>query len=160
MGRISRIASVPWRTSKFISQATQNGHNVPLQLLWMLAGAFIAVAIFTQVLQTGATYFAVQLAWSATNTLRTDLAGHALSLDMSYHTATSPGDIIERVDGDVATLARFFSRFVVYVLGNGLLMVGVLGLLYHVDWRVGLGLSAFVALALTAFESVIVSVAL
>jgi len=29
-------------------------------------------------------------------------------------------------------------------------MVGVLGLLYHVDWRIGLGLSAFVALALTA----------
>src|SRR5581483_9273745 len=45
-------------------------------------------------------------------------------------------------------LARFFSRFVVYVLGNGLLMVGLLVLLYHVDWRIGLGLSAFVALAL------------
>ena len=50
----------------------------------------------------------------------------------------------------MATLARFFSRFVVYVLGNGLLMLGVLALLFHVDWRIGLGLSAFVVLALTA----------
>jgi len=62
--------------------------------------------------------------------------------------------LIERVDGDVATLARFFSRFVVYVLGNGVLMVGVLALLYHLDGRVGLGLSAFVALALTAMPRI------
>jgi ABC-type multidrug transport system fused ATPase/permease subunit len=39
---------------------------------------------------------------------------------------------------------------VISVLGNGLLLLGVLGLLYHVDWRVGLAMSAFVVLALAA----------
>src|SRR5258706_332507 len=73
---------------------------------------------------------------------------HLLRLDATFHTAHTSGELIERVDGDVATLARFFSRFVVYVLGDGLLVVGVLGLLIHVDWRVGLGLSVFVVLAL------------
>jgi ABC-type multidrug transport system fused ATPase/permease subunit len=43
---------------------------------------------------------------------------------------------------------------VVNVLGNGALMLGVLALLYHVDWRIGLGLSAFVALALTAMARI------
>jgi ABC-type multidrug transport system fused ATPase/permease subunit len=36
------------------------------------------------------------------------------------------------------------------VLGNCILMLGVLALLFHVDWRIGLGLSAFVGLALAA----------
>src|SRR5260370_14574426 len=73
-----------------------------------------------------------------------------LRVDARCHTAHTPGELIERVDGDVATLARFFSRFVVSVLGNGLLLLGVLGLLYHVDWRAGLAMSAFVVLALIA----------
>src|SRR4029079_5359757 len=46
--------------------------------------------------------------------------------------------------------ARFFSRFVVSILGNGVLIAGVLGLLAYVDWRVGLGLSTFFVLALIA----------
>jgi ATP-binding cassette subfamily B protein len=90
------------------------------------------------------------VSWAATNALRADLVAHLLRLDASFHTAHTPGELIERVDGDVGILARFFSRFVVYVLGNGLLIVGVLALLFHVDWRVGLGLGAFVALAVIA----------
>jgi ATP-binding cassette, subfamily B, bacterial len=88
--------------------------------------------------------------WTATNALRADLLAHLLRLDASFHTAHRPGELIERADGDVATLARFFSRFVVYILGNGLLLLGTIALLAILDWRVGLGLSAFVGLALVA----------
>ena len=54
------------------------------------------------------------------------LLDHLLHLDASYHTAHTPGELIERADGDVATLARFFSRFVVYILGNAVLILGML----------------------------------
>jgi ABC-type multidrug transport system fused ATPase/permease subunit len=93
---------------------------------------------------------AESVSWDATNALRIDLAAHVLRLDATFHTTHTQGDLIERVDGDVAMLARFFSRFVVYVVGNGLLMVGVLVLLFLVDWRVGVVLSAFVMVALIA----------
>ena len=43
-----------------------------------------------------------------------------------------------------------FPRFVVTLLGNLLLIVGVLVLLFTVDWRIGLGLSAFVVVAFVA----------
>ncbi len=110
----------------------------------------MGLALAGQGLAVAETYVAENVSWAATNALRADLVAHLLRLDATFHTAHTPGELIERVDGDVATLARFFSRFVVYVLGNGVLLVGVLGLLYHVDWRVGLGMSAFVVLALTA----------
>src|SRR5207237_7756642 len=44
-------------------------------------------------------------------------------------------------------LANFFSRFVVYVVGNALLLAGVLVLLWPIDWRISLALGASVVLA-------------
>ncbi|MGH2602137.1 MAG: ABC transporter ATP-binding protein, partial [Dehalococcoidia bacterium] len=113
-----------------------------------LALLTIGLALVGQGVAVAETYVAENVSWVATNALRADLVAHLLRLDATFHTAYTPGELIERVDGDVATLARFFSRFVVYVLGNAVLIAGVLVLLLFVDWRVGLGLSAFVALAL------------
>jgi ATP-binding cassette subfamily B protein len=137
----------PLVASHFIDQATSGGDWRGLIMLALLT---IGLALAGQGLAVAETYVAESVSWAATNALRADLLAHLLRLDATFHTAHTPGELIERVDGDVATLARFFSRFVVYILGNGLLMVGVLVLLYHVDWRVGLTMSAFVALALAA----------
>jgi len=146
-GAIGVQVVTPLVASRFIDQATSGG---ALRDLIVLALLTMGLALVGQVLAVAETYVAENVSWAATNALRADLLAHLLRLDATFHTAHTPGELIERVDGDVATLARFFSRFVVYVLGNGILMMGVLGLLYHVDWRVGLGLSALVALALTA----------
>jgi len=133
---------------RFIDTAVKGGRHMSLAPLWTLAGLFIAAAITTQLLQIGATYFSAQLAWGATNRMRRDLATHVLHLDMSYHTATSPGDIIERVDGDVAALANFFSQFVLQILGGLLLLLGILVVLVvGVDWRVGVAMGAVAAVA-------------
>jgi len=146
-GAIAVQVVTPLVASRFIDQATSGG---ALRDLIVLALLTVGLALVGQILAVAETYVAEKVSWAATNALRADLLAHLLRLDATFHTAHTPGELIERVDGDVATLAHFFSRFVVYVLGNGVLMLGVLGLLYHVDWRVGLGLSAFVALALTA----------
>jgi ABC-type multidrug transport system fused ATPase/permease subunit len=135
----------PLVAGRFIDQATAGG---ALRGLIYLALLTMGLALVGQGVAVAETYVAENVSWAATNALRADLLAHLLRLDASFHTAHTSGELIERVDGDVATLARFFSRFVVYVLGNGLLMVGVLALLFQVDWRIGLGLSAFVVLAL------------
>ncbi len=137
----------PLVMSNFIDQATSGGDLRALIVLALLA---MGLALAGQGLAVVETYVAENVSWAATNELRADLVAHLLRLDATFHTAHTPGELIERVDGDVATLARFFSRFVVSVLGNGLLLLGVLGLLYHVDWRVGLAMSVFVVLALIA----------
>src|SRR6185437_6632223 len=137
----------PLIVRRFIDTAAQGGAHASLSFLWVLAGAFIAAAIVTQVLQIGATYFSEQLAWTATNALRRDLATHTLDLDMSFHTATSPGDVIERVDGDVAALANFFSQFVLQIIGGALLLVGIFIVLIVADWRIGWALGAVAVVA-------------
>src|SRR5215470_673503 len=143
--------ATPLLASRFIDQATSGGDMAGLIILALLT---IGLALGGQGLAVAETYVAENVSWAATNALRADLVAHLLRLDASFHTAHTPGELIERVDGDVATMARFFSRFVVYVLGNALLVLGVLALLYCVDWRVGLALSGFVALAAVAMQRI------
>ncbi len=64
------------------------------------------------------TYLGENVAWTATNALRAELAWHCLNLDMSFHNDHTPGEMIERIDGDVTELANFFSQFVVTLIGN------------------------------------------
>ena len=145
-GTAVQLAS-PQIIRAFIDTAAQGGPDASVERLWMLAGLFIAVTLLAQFLQIGSTYFSEQLGWSATNRMRQDLAEHALRLDMAFHTAKSPGELIERVDGDVAALAAFFSQFILQIIGGALLLAGILVVLYLQDWRIGVLLTGFAVVA-------------
>jgi len=145
LGTIGLQLVNPQLMRSFIDTAQSGGASRTLVSLALL---FIGVALIQQVLSVLATYVSENVGWTATNSLRADLAEHCLRLDMSFHNAHTPGEMIERVDGDVTALANFFSQFVIQVLGNALLLVGVLGLLFQVDWRVGLALTIFSLLSL------------
>ncbi len=128
----------------FIDRAVQGD---PLQVLWGLGAIFLVVAIATQILNVLEAYVAQNIAMIVTNRLRSDLTRHCLSLDMSFHNARTPGEMIERVDGDVSKLSNFLSSFLVQLTLNSLLVVGILILLFALDWRVGLPVAISVIVA-------------
>ncbi len=114
-----------------------------LQFLTWTALAFIGIALLQQVIAVGVTYLGENVAWTATNALRAELAWHALNLDMRFHNDHTPGELIERIDGDVTELATFFSQFALNLVSNGLLLIGILIALFLEDWRAGLGFTIF-----------------
>lgn len=144
---IAMQLATPYVASLFIDEATS---GAAMQDLVTLAVATIVLALLAQAVAVAETWVAERISWSATNALREDVAAHLLHLDASFHHAHTPGELIERVDGDVGTLARVFSRFAVNVVGNALLMAAILILLWTVDWRIGLGVASFVCLAVAA----------
>lgn len=123
-----------------------------LQTLIVAALAFTAIALIQQAISVAATYVGQNVAWVATNALRVDLVRHCLELDMSFHNNHSPGELIERIDGDVAELSTFFSQLVIGVVGNLLLLLGILVVLFLEDWRVGLAFTLFAAIMLYALN--------
>ncbi|TMF24966.1 MAG: ABC transporter ATP-binding protein [Chloroflexi bacterium] len=124
--------------------------GVAVETLALVALGYVVVALVTQLLTAWAQYVGEDVGWTATNALRADLALHCLELDLGFHNARTPGELIERIDGDVTALAAFFSRFVVNVLGNLLLLLGILLVVAGEDWRAGLALAVFAAVALFA----------
>ena len=114
-----------------------------LQTLVRTAFLFIVLALVQQVVAVGVTYVGENVAWSATNALRAELAWHALNLDMRFHNDHTPGELIERIDGDVTELATFFSQFALNLISNGLLLIGILVALFLEDWRAGLAFAVY-----------------
>ena len=117
----------------------------PLRTLTWTALAFIGIALIQQVVSVAVKYLGENVAWSATNALRAELAEHALYLDMRFHNDRTPGELIERIDGDVTELATFFSEFALNLIANGLLLIGILAALFVEDWRAGLAFSVYSA---------------
>ena len=111
---------------------------------------FLLVALATQAVSIAETYVAENVGLTATNALRADLTQHCLGLDTEFLNAHTPGELIERIDGDVSALGNFFARFVIYILGNALLLVGLVALLVQIDWRVAMAVGGCVLLALVS----------
>lgn len=120
----------------------------PLTALLQLAVIFLAAALLKYLLTVVLTYISEDVGWRTTNALRADLATHCLRLDVAFHHRYAPGALIERIDGDVGLLARFFAQLVIQLLGNGLLLLGILVVLSAEDWRLGLGFLLFLVGAL------------
>jgi ABC-type multidrug transport system fused ATPase/permease subunit len=119
-----------------------------LNTLLMIGAGYLAVAVIQNWIPVGWQYVAQNVGMIATNRIRRDLMLHCLNLDIGFHNARTPGEMIERVDGDVTRLENFLSQFLVQLILNGLLLVGVIVLLFLLDWRVGLPILLGVLIAI------------
>ena len=112
-----------------------------------LALVFLAIAVTTQAIGVIVTRYATVTAWGTTNELRLRMTRHVLGLDHEFHRAHTPGELIQRVDGDVTSVSDFLSQVVPKAVGGVLLIAGMLGVLTVLDWRIGLGMLVYLAAA-------------
>ncbi|MFI7422164.1 ABC transporter ATP-binding protein [Nonomuraea sp. NPDC049684] len=132
--------AAPHVTRRFVDDAVA---GAGLRHLIVIALGYLGLAAAGQAARMAAAWLAGRLAWDGTNRLREHLAGHALGLDLAFHARHSPGELIERVDGDVAAVADFVVAFVLDVVAGLLLLAGVLAVVLAVDWRLGAALLAY-----------------
>lgn len=126
----------------------------PFPVILGTAFLYLGIALADQVISVLTTYVSEKLRWAATNALRVDLLAHCLRLDMPFHNVHTPGEMIERIDGDINALSNFFSQFVVQLLGSLFLLLGILLMLFHENWLAGLLFTAFAGLVLLALRRV------
>jgi ABC-type multidrug transport system fused ATPase/permease subunit len=135
----------PQQLSRFVNRAQAGTTENALVTIAVL---FIVLTVVKQLVVGVAGYISEDVGWHATNALRADLMEHCLDLDMSFHKDHNAGELIERVDGDVEVLADSMSFIIFSVFGRALLALGILGLLFATDYRIGLILLAFSLLVL------------
>lgn len=122
--------------------------EITARMLTIAAVLFISVALVQQGVGVAAAYMGEYVAWVATNALREDLATHCLRLDMHFHHERSPGELIERIEGDALEFATFFSTIVVRVAANLLLLVGIIIVVFYVHWKMGVAFAIFTVVTL------------
>lgn len=124
----------PQLTRRFVDGAIGGDGTASLTLI---ALGYLGLAVSGQLARMLTAWLASRLAWDGTNRLRESLAEHALSLDMAYHGQRTPGEMIERVDGDVVALAEFVVAFLLDIVASLLLLLGVLVVVLTIDVRIG-----------------------
>ena len=113
-----------------------------------LALLFLMIAVVTQILAVIVVWLATVAAWRTTNDLRLTMTRHVLGLDHEFHRTHTPGELIQRVDGDVTSVSDFLSAVVTKAAGAAMLIGGIIIVLTVLDWRLGLGMAIYVGLAL------------
>lgn len=135
----------PQIVQQFIDTAASQG---TLSTLLLLAGLYLIIAALTQLITVAISYLGNDISWRATNTLRADLLKHCLGLDMHFHNRKTPGEMIERIDGDVTGMSNFFAMFIVQVIGSFILLAGILGFMFTVNWPIALAMAIFTLLSI------------
>jgi len=109
--------------------------------LTRLAGVYVVAALVGAALDLLVVWWSARVSWRAGNRLREQLAAHALRLEQAWHARHSPGQLIERIDGDVEAMAVFFADIAVRAAGNVVLIVGMLVVATVINPWVGLALT-------------------
>lgn len=120
---------------EFIDQVTT---AVPLGNIYLLAGLFLLLTAVKQGIGIVIAWLTQNIGWRATNGLRIDLTQHTMNLDMAFHKRFTPGQLVERVDGDINSLFGFFTTFITGIVMNVFMVIGVFTYFFLIDWRFAL----------------------
>jgi ATP-binding cassette subfamily B multidrug efflux pump len=78
--------------------------------------------------------------------LRRDIYRHLHRLPLAYFDTSPVGRLVTRVTNDVDALNELFTAGIVAIIGDVLLLVGIMGVLFWLDWRLALVTFAIIPL--------------
>ena len=116
-------------------------------IITRLAVTYFIIAVTAQAINVVVSWLATATAWHTTNQIRLRLTRHVLGLDHEFHRNHTPGELIQRVDGDVTSVSDFLGRVLTKAVGALFLIAGMLAILAVIDWRLSIGLLGYVLLA-------------
>ncbi len=114
-----------------------------------MAGAYVGVYVTT----AGESYLLSWVGQKVLATLRSQLFAHLQRLPLGYHDSHIVGVTVSRVINDVAIINELLSQGVVTVLGDSLLLVGIVGVMVAMSPK--LALMAFLVLPLMVAATVV-----
>ena len=126
------ILTGPLIVREIVDEATAGTTQAALTRLAIL---FLIVAVATQLITMAVAWMATVTAWHTTNGIRINLARHVLGLSHGFHRQHTPGELIQRVDGDVTSVSDFMGKVIPRAAGALFTMIGMILVLVVVDWR-------------------------
>ena len=138
------ILTGPLIVREIVDEATAGTTQAALTRLAIL---FLIVAVATQLITMAVAWMATVTAWHTTNGIRINLARHVLGLSHGFHRQHTPGELIQRVDGDVTSVSDFMGKVIPRAAGALFTMIGMIVVLVVVDWRLALGAAVYVVVA-------------
>ena len=152
---ILATAAVPLSSPFVLSDLTDRAlEDEGLRALMWTAVLLIALEAVGPFFNLYGGRLAIGLSWKVSNGIRSRLAEHMLTLDAAWHGDRTAGELVERIDGDTASIGVFAAQMGSAGLLAGLLITGsliaetVLHPLLGLTLAAGLAVSAVVMVVL------------
>lgn len=120
---------------RFLEPLT-TGSTVPFILA--AAGSIVLISFISGVCSYFQVFITSSLGYRTVYALRRELFAHLQSLSLSFHTKAHSGDLLTKIAGDTNTLKDLFADSLLKFTSQLLTVVGMLVILFTVDWRIGL----------------------
>src|SRR5262245_19378167 len=135
----------PYLTKTVIDQAIPARD---LSGLGVIAALYLGAIVLSFLLEFTQTWTMQMIGQRVMFDLRMAVFGHLQRLDLRFYDRNPVGRLMTRVTSDVDVLNELFTAGVVSIFGDPFTLVGILGVLVWMDWR--LALVAFSVLPLIA----------
>jgi subfamily B ATP-binding cassette protein MsbA len=155
IGTAMSLAS-PWPL-KIVLDSVFDARPMPSALAWALgpntsrmallnvaAGATVVIALVQALASYVSAYFTVSVGQWIAHDLRQSVYGHLQRLSLSYHDRQQTGPLISTITDDINAVQDFASTAVLDIVIDSLTVVGMLAVMFTLNWRFTL-----VALAVT-----------
>jgi ATP-binding cassette subfamily B multidrug efflux pump len=142
----------PYLTKLAIDNAIVPGR---LDLLLPIAAIFIGTLVLAFIFRYAQNYIMQIIGQSVMYDMRRQIFSHLQHQSLSYFDRNPVGRLISRLTNDVDALNEFIGSGVVTVVGDLVILVGVVGIMLWMDWRlalVSLAVLPLIALASWAFQ--------
>jgi len=116
--------------------------------LAVIAGIYLATLVLTFFVLYTQAYLMQLMGQYVMNDLRRQIFGHLQRLSIAFYDRNPIGRLVTRVTTDVDALNEMLSAGVVAIFGDVLLLTGIVGVLFWLDWRLALAAFSIVPLLL------------
>ncbi|KAA9332830.1 ABC transporter ATP-binding protein [Adhaeribacter soli] len=164
--------ATPWPLKVIIDNVIAD-HRLPAWLAWikgislnehkMYLAALAAIAMIVFTILGGLAsytnnYFTESVAQYVANDLRRKMYHHLLRLSLSYYDTHQVGKLLSTITSDVSTIQDFASETLLSILIDALTIMGMLGLMFYLNWDFTLmlvGISPFLLLFVIRFKTAV-----
>ncbi len=133
--------TIPWLTGKVIDDVLPGGDEGQLALL---VGLVVVFGVAKAAFMVGRRLIAGRLALGVEYDLRDALYGHLLGLSFRFFDTHQTGQLMSRATVDLQNVRFFLGYGLIFLVQHILTVVGVIVILFLIDWQL-----ALIALAIT-----------
>jgi ATP-binding cassette, subfamily B, bacterial len=106
-----------------------------LAILSFAVAAVAAIAVIGAVSSYVEKYLTTSVGQWVMHDLRRTLYNHIQWLSLAEHDKARTGDLITRVTSDIEAIQDFISSALLGMLVNGMTLVGMIGVMFYINWR-------------------------
>ncbi len=106
-----------------------------MSVLYFAALTVVAIALIGAISSYLEKYLTTSVGQWVMHDLRRSVYHHVQRLSLSFHDKGRTGDLISRITSDIDAIQDFISQALLGILVNVLTLVGMLAVMFYLDWR-------------------------